>query len=94
MFIIEVIYATTIFFSNPINLFPVYESLYTTKFFRNAVENFKITGKKLYLFKFFLRIMIILICFGICFFIPDFIKFISLMGSALFPIIGLYIPVS
>lgn len=28
MFIVEVVYAAAIFLSNPINLFPVYESIY------------------------------------------------------------------
>jgi len=31
MFFLEIIYATSIFFSNPINLFPIYESIYKFK---------------------------------------------------------------
>lgn len=38
MFILEVIYATAIFFSNPINLFPVYESLYKVKYIEKKLK--------------------------------------------------------
>lgn len=37
MFILEVFYACAIFFSNPINLFPIFESIYKTKTIENIL---------------------------------------------------------
>lgn len=91
MFVLEVIYASAIFFSNSINLFPIYESLYKLKPIDKIVKNS--TPKKAYLVKLGLRISVIIVCFGVCFLVPDFIDFISFVGSFLFAIIGLYIPV-
>lgn len=91
MFILEVIYATAIFFSNPINLFPVYESLYKIK---SIEERMKHWGeRRKYFTKFVLRILVIFFCFLVCFFVPSFINFLSFVGSFLFPILGIYIPI-
>ncbi len=91
MFIVEVVYAVTIFFSNPINLFPVYESIYKLKSVSLKLEKYQ--WKKRFIVKYLIRVFFISGCFIICFFVPNFIKFIGLMGSALFPIIGFYIPI-
>jgi len=40
-----------------------------------------------------MRIGVMTLCFMICFFIPNFINFLSFVGSFLFPILGIYIPV-
>lgn len=91
MFLLEVFYATAIFFSNPINLFPIYESLYKLK----PIEKWLnvMNDKKKFLAKFLIRLIIVFICFFICFFIPNFINFLSFIGAFLFPILGIYIPV-
>ena len=91
MFILEIFYATAIFFSNPINLFPVYESIYQLKYFQKIIKDY--SPKKTYWTKYCVRIFIVIICFTICLFIPNFIAFISFVGSFIFPIIGIYIPV-
>lgn len=36
--------------------------------------------------------MVMLVCFIICYFIPNFINFLSFVGSFLFPILGIYVP--
>ena len=92
MFVLEVIYATAIFFSNPINLFPVYESLYKLKRLDKYLEG--ASSRKKFWTKFFIRVTIVLLCFITCLLVPSFINFISFVGSFLFGIIGLYIPVS
>ncbi len=90
MFILEILYATAIFFSNPINLFPIYESIYKLKPIHKSIAKF--TKKKQYFVKYFIRVMVILFCFFCCLFIPNFIKFIAFVGSFIYPIVGLYIP--
>lgn len=91
MYFIEIFYAIAIFFSNPINLFPIYESVYKIKFIQKKLKDS--SKRKSYWIKFFLRLFIVLICFSICVFVPNFIKFISFVGSFIFPIIGLYVPI-
>lgn len=90
MFCLQVMYACAIFFSNPINLFPIFESLYKMKIIQNYTKDF--SDKKMYWIKYLLRVIVIFICFLICLFIPNFINFISFVGSCIFPIIGIYIP--
>lgn len=51
------------------------------------------TEKKKYLIKLFIRMILVLVCFLICLIIPNFISFISFVGSFLFPIAGVYVPV-
>lgn len=91
MFVLEVIYAVGIFFSNPINMFPVYEILYKIGFIKNRLD--KMDEKNRFWGKYLIRICSVILCFLICFFIPSFIKFLSFCGSFLFPILGIYIPV-
>ena len=91
MFLVQIVYAIAIFFSNPINLFPIYESLYKMKSIDNYLK--KSSPKKQYWLKYCLRLLVVLICFSICLFVPNFIKFISFVGSFIFPVIGLYIPI-
>lgn len=91
MFVLEVIYAVAIFFSNPINLFPVYEIIYKMKWVETKLKGF--TPKKQFYWKFFMRVIVMMICFFICYFVPNFINFLSFVGSFLFPILGIYIPV-
>ena len=89
--ILEIIYAISIFFSNPINLFPVYESIYDFDFIKKSLTDS--SKNKQFLIKYLIRVFITLLCFFVCLFLPNFIKFISFIGSFLFPIIGIYIPV-
>lgn len=91
MFVLEVIYAGAIFFSNSINLFPIYESLYKLKSVNRLLQS--TTPRKAYMVKFAIRIAVVIICFGVCFLVPNFIDFISFVGSFLYAIVGLYIPV-
>ena len=92
MFVLEIVYAMAIFFSNPINLFPVYESIYKIKVIKEFFD--RSSSTKVYFMKFAMRVMIVLLCFVICLVIPNFINFVSFVGSYLFGFIGLYIPVS
>ena len=91
MFVLEVVYAGAVFLSNPINLFPVYESLYKTAIVKSFLED--ANKRETYLIKFIIRIIVIVLCFFVCFYAPNFINFISFVGSFLFAIIGLYVPV-
>ena len=91
MLILEIVYAISIFLSFPISLFPIYESVYNTKKIKATLE--KASKNRKFLIRYFIRVFITLICFFICLFLPNFIKFISFIGSFLFPIIGIYIPI-
>lgn len=91
MFILEIIYACAVFLSNPINLFPVYESLYRTTIIRSFIN--EADKRETYFIKFGVRVIIVILCFTVCFHAPNFINFISFVGSSLFAIIGLYVPV-
>lgn len=92
MFVLEVIYAVSIFFSNPINLFPIYESVYKIRKIDKLLQS--TSPSKVYFIKFIIKVVIVVLCFIVCLFVPNFIDFISFVGSFLFSIIGIYIPVS
>lgn len=89
--ILEIFYAISIFFSNPINLFPIYESVYNSKRIKETLEN--ASKNKRFFIRYLIRVFITLFCFFVCLFLPNFIQFISFIGSFLFPIIGIYIPI-
>lgn len=91
MFTLQVIYACAVFLSNSINLFPVYESLYKSSIVKSLIKD--ADNQEVYLVKFGVRVAVIILCFTVCFYAPNFINFISFVGSFLFAIIGLYVPV-
>ena len=88
--ITKLAYMTVIFLSNPINLFPIYNSIYSMKCFNNTLR--ESSNLKRYLFKLFIRIIIcsIGIIFGIL--VTSFVKFCSFVGAFFFSFLGLILP--
>lgn len=92
MKILHIIYCCSVFMSNPINIFPVYENLLTYKKLSEFLKN--LSTIKSFCFWYFLWVMIVVISVVICIYVPNFITFIEIIGSVLFPILGIFIPVN
>lgn len=146
----KIIYSIIIFFSNPINLFPVYSIIYEFDFIKKCLKNAKISKKeeantvdldefginisqdmdkndpkvkqkttsledisiknlqleklnleidkknkiRNYFIKYLIRIVVMVIGFLIAIVSPNFVKFISLIGSFIFSMLGFVFPVS
>lgn len=52
----------------------------------------RFSKKKQFLVKYAIRVVIIIFCFIGCSLIPNFINFIAFVGSFIYPMVGLYIP--
>lgn len=93
IFVIEIIYATAIFFSYPLNLFPVYRILETTKLSRNYINKTKTDrAKRIINVKILEKIFCIIVIFGMCFIAPNFVPFLGLSGALLNSTIGFFLP--
>jgi hypothetical protein len=88
--IFKLAYVMVIFLSNPINLFPIYNSIYSMNFFNSLI--IKSSTFKAYLLKLFVRILIS--CLGILVgvFVNSFVKFCSFVGAFFFSFLGLILP--
>ena len=86
----KIAYVVVIFLSNPINLFPIYNSLYMISFLNSFIEKRNKVGK--YMTKVFIRLLIT--CFGViigtC--VTSFVKFCSFVGAFFFSFLGLVLP--
>ena len=83
-------YCLVIFLSNPINLFPIYNSIFSI---RSLNKRFQQQSRvKLYFSKLFFRLIIT--CIGIAFgiFITSFVSFCSFVGAFFFSFLGLVMP--
>ena len=88
--VFKLCYIVVIFLSNPINLFPIYNSIYSIKGFDSYVKS---KGDfKAYLLKLLIRLIVS--CFGILIGITvnSFVKFCSFVGAFFFSFLGLILP--
>lgn len=90
-FLLSTIYMTSIFISNPIGMFPVFLSIYKSRYIKKLQE--KHSDYKLYITKYVIWVLLITFNFTVCLFAPNFIKYIEFIGAFLMPIIGIYVPV-
>jgi hypothetical protein len=92
-FVIEffkIAYSIVIFLSNPINLFPIYNSIYSIK---SIDESFQQKGKiSQYIWKFLIRLVITLIGIFFGIFVKSFVGFCSFVGAFFFSFLGLVLP--
>lgn len=89
--VMKIAYLTTVFLSNPINLFPLYRSFLST----GRVAAFLRPRSKAFAacFGLLLRVLVTLACVLIAAFVSSFIKFISFVGSFFFSLLGIIVPV-
>ena len=88
--VMKIVYLGVVFLSNPINLFPLYNSFLSF----GAVKRFLHPKSKTFreVSMFFLRIVLTLVCLLVAALVPSFIKFISFVGSFFFSLLGIIIP--
>jgi len=94
IFVIEIIYSTSIFLSYPLNFFPVYMILHRMKFAisyinRAARED---RGKRIWHVKLMSKAFCMIIIFAICFASPNFLPFLGLSGALFNSMLGFFLP--
>ncbi len=78
-----------IFLANPLNIFPVYNIIYTYNSFKHLFHG---NGKEAYFYKFLARVIVVSLCFAICYVAPSFNAFIGFIGSFVLMFVGIVLP--
>jgi hypothetical protein len=78
-----------IFIANPISNFPVYDIIYTHNSFKHLFHG---KVKAAYFYKLLARVIVVSLCFAICYVSPSFNDFIGFIGSFVLMFIGIVLP--
>jgi len=91
IFFLEILYAVAIFFSYPLNLFPVYDVLQNMK----CIKKYFTTDDRLYNRKNrrILRVIVLFFMYIICFIGPDLVHFIGFIGAFVNSFLGFIVPI-
>lgn len=88
--VMKIVYLGVVFLSNPINLFPIYNSFLSFSSVKKFLHPKSKTFREMTMF--FIRIVLTLICLLVAALVPSFINFISFVGSFFFSLLGIVIP--
>ena len=92
VFLMEIIYSMIIFVSNQINLFPLFLTIYKHP---RLVKLMKRKSKwNQYFLKLSIRFAVMTLAYLVAFLVKDFVSFISLIGSMLFTLTAIVIPIT
>ena len=83
-------YSVVIFLSNPINLFPIYNSVYSIKCVEDSLSQKGAFSK--YALKFLIRMLVTLLGIAVGIYVKSFVGFCSFVGSFFFSFLGLVLP--